>query len=175
MAGKKTEQTRINQMINEKEVRVIDSEGNQLGVLNIEKALNTADEAGLDLVEVSPGANPPVCRIMDYGRFKYQQTKKKQEAKKKQTVVQIKEIKVRPKTEDHDLNTKLKQIKKFISKNNKVKITVRFRGREITLPEMGKDILARIAAETEDIAFIETMPKFEGRTMIMVLAPARKE
>ncbi len=162
-------------MINEKEVRVIDSEGNQLGVLNIEKALNTADEAGLDLVEVSPGANPPVCRIMDYGRFKYQQTKKKQEAKKKQTVVQIKEIKVRPKTEDHDLNTKLKQIKKFISKNNKVKITVRFRGREITLPEMGKDILARIAAETEDIAFIETMPKFEGRTMIMVLAPARKE
>lgn len=111
---------------------------------------------------------------MDYGRFKYQQTKKKQEAKKKQAVVQIKEIKVRPKTEEHDLNTKLKQIRKFISKNNKVKVTVRFRGREITLPEMGKDILAKIAEETDDIALIETRPKFEGRTMIMVLAPKKE-
>jgi translation initiation factor IF-3 len=143
-------------------------------VLSIKDAINAADEAGLDLVEVSPGANPPVCRIMDYGRFKYQQTKKKQEAKKKQAVVQVKEIKVRPKTEEHDLNTKLKQVRSFLAKNNKVKITVRFRGREITLPEMGKDILARIAAETEDVASIETRPKFEGRTMIMVLSPKKE-
>jgi translation initiation factor IF-3 len=143
-------------------------------VLSITDAINTAEEAGLDLVEVSPGASPPVCRIMDFGRFKYQQTKKKQEAKKKQAVVQVKEIKVRPKTEDHDLNTKLRQIRGFLTKSNKVKITVRFRGREITLPEMGKDILARIAAETEDIASIETRPKFEGRTMIMVLAPKKE-
>jgi translation initiation factor IF-3 len=112
---------------------------------------------------------------MDYGRYKYQQTKKKQEAKKKQAVVQIKEIKVRPKTEEHDLNTKLKQIRKFLSQNNKVKVTVRFRGREITLPEMGRDVLAKIAEETEDTAVIETRPKFEGRTMIMILAPAKKE
>ncbi|MCB9480815.1 MAG: translation initiation factor IF-3 [Desulfobacteraceae bacterium] len=174
MAVKKTEQTRVNDQIKEKEVRVIDSEGNQLGVLSINDAINAAEEAGLDLVEVSPGASPPVCRIMDFGRFKYQQTKKKQEAKKKQAVVQVKEIKVRPKTEDHDLNTKLRQIRGFLTKNNKVKITVRFRGREITLPEMGKDILARIAAETEDIASIETRPKFEGRTMIMVLAPKKE-
>ena len=111
---------------------------------------------------------------MDYGRYKYQETKKKQEAKKKQAVVQIKEIKVRPKTEENDLNTKLKQIRKFIDKNNKVKVTVRFRGREITLPGMGKDILAKIAAEAEDIALIETKPKFEGRTMIMVLAPKKE-
>lgn len=143
-------------------------------MLSITDAINTAEEAGLDLVEVSPGASPPVCRIMDFGRFKYQQTKKKQEAKKKQAVVQVKEIKVRPKTEDHDLNTKLRQIRGFLTKSNKVKITVRFRGREITLPEMGKDILARIAAETEDIASIETRPKFEGRTMIMVLAPKKE-
>lgn len=111
---------------------------------------------------------------MDYGRFKYQQTKKKQEAKKKQAVVQIKEIKVRPKTEEHDLNTKLNQLRRFISKNNKVKVTVRFRGREITLPEMAKDVLAKIATEAEDIAVIETRPKFEGRTMIMVLAPKKE-
>lgn len=112
---------------------------------------------------------------MDHGRYKYQQTKKKQEAKKKQAVVQIKEIKVRPKTEEHDLNTKLKQIRKFLSQNNKVKVTVRFRGREITLPEMGRDVLAKIAEETEDTAVIETRPKFEGRTMIMILAPNKKE
>lgn len=173
IAVKKPEQTRINSQIKEKEVRVIDPEGNQLGILAIRDALNTAEDAGLDLVEVSPGAKPPVCRIMDYGRYKYQQTKKKQEAKKKQAVVQIKEIKVRPKTEEHDLNTKLKQIRKFISKNNKVKVTVRFRGREITIPEMGKDILAKIAEEMEDIALIETRPKFEGRTMIMIMAPKK--
>lgn len=143
-------------------------------MLSIKDAINVAEEAGLDLVEVSPGASPPVCRIMDFGRFKYQLTKKKQEAKKKQTVVQVKEIKVRPKTEDHDLNTKLRQIRNFLSKSNKVKVTVRFRGREITLPGMGKDILTRIAEEIDDIATVETMPKFEGRTMIMILAPKKE-
>ncbi len=126
---------------------------------------------GLDLVEISPNANPPVCKIMDYGRYKYEQTKKQQEAKKKQATIQIKEVKVRPKTGDHDLEVKIDHIKKFIEKKDKVKITVIFRGREITLSQMGKDVLAKIADETKDVAIIEQYPKFEGRTMIMILSP----
>jgi len=126
---------------------------------------------GLDLVEISPNANPPVCKIMDYGRYKYEQTKKQQEAKKKQATVQIKEVKVRPKTGDHDLEVKIDHIKKFIEKKDKVKITVIFRGREITLSQMGKDVLAKIADETKDVAIVEQYPKFEGRTMIMILSP----
>jgi translation initiation factor IF-3 len=152
-------------------VRVIDPEGNQLGVIPIYKALASAEEFGLDLVEVSPTADPPVCKIMDYGRFKYQQTKKQQEAKKKQTTFQIKEIKVRPKTDKHDLEIKLGHIKRFIEKKNKVKITVVFRGREITLTEMGKEMLDQIADETSSFAVIEQQSKLEGRTMNMVLAP----
>jgi len=121
-------------------------------------------------VEISPNANPPVCKIMDYGRFKYEQTKKKQEAKKKQTTFQVKEIKVRPKTGEHDLQTKLGHIRKFIEKKDKVKVTVIFRGREITLSKLGKDVLQRMAEEVEDIAVVEQYPKFEGRTMFMILA-----
>jgi translation initiation factor IF-3 len=137
----------------------------------IGQALETAADHGLDLVEISPNANPPVCKIMDYGRYKYELTKKRQEAKKKQSSFQLKEIKVRPKTGDHDLETKLGHIRKFIGRNDKVKVTVMFRGREITLRKRAEDILARIAAEVDEIAAIEQMPKFEGRTMIMVLAP----
>jgi translation initiation factor IF-3 len=122
-------------------------------------------------VEVSPNANPPVCKIMDYGRFKYEQTKKKQEAKKKQTTFQVKEIKVRPKTGDHDLQVKMGHIRKFLGKKDKVKVTVLFRGREITLSDRGRELLQRIAAEFEDIAVVEQYPKFEGRTMMMVLSP----
>lgn len=124
----------------------------------------------MDLVEISPNANPPVCKIMDYGRYKYEQTKKKQEAKKKQTTFQVKEIKVRPKTGEHDLQTKLGHIRKFIEKKDKVKVTVIFRGREITLSNLGRDVLQRMAEEVEDIAVVEQYPKFEGRTMFMILA-----
>lgn len=149
---------------------MIDPDGEQVGVLPTYKALATAGDYGLDLVEISPNANPPVCKIMDYGRYKYEQTKKKQEAKKKQTTFQVKEIKVRPKTGEHDLQTKLGHIRKFIEKKDKVKVTVIFRGREITLSKLGKDILQRMAEELEDIAVVEQYPKFEGRTMFMILA-----
>jgi len=149
---------------------VIDPEGEQIGVLPTYKALATAGDFGLDLVEISPNANPPVCKIMDYGRYKYEQTKKKQEAKKKQTTFQVKEIKVRPKTGEHDLQTKLGHIRKFIEKKDKVKVTVIFRGREITLSNLGREVLQRMAAELEDIAVVEQYPKFEGRTMFMILA-----
>jgi len=150
---------------------VIDPEGNQIGIVPIAQALQSAAEFGLDLVEISPNANPPVCKIMDYGRYKYEQTKKKQEAKKKQSTFQLKEIKVRPNTDDHDLQVKVGRIKKFIENKDKVKVTVMFRGREITLSQRGRDMLARVADETADVAIVEQMPKFEGRTIMMVLAP----
>ena len=150
---------------------MIDPDGNQLGVVSIEEALKAASEFGLDLVEVSPNAAPPVCKIMDYGRYKYEQTKKKQEAKKKQSTFQVKEIKVRPKTGDHDLETKLGHIRKFLARKDKVKVTVLFRGREITLSDRGRELLQRIATELEEIAVVEQYPKFEGRTMMMVLSP----
>ena len=137
----------------------------------LHKALATAGDFNLDLVEISPNAAPPVCKIMDYGRFKYEQTKKQQEAKKKQSTFQVKEIKVRPKTGEHDLMTKVNHIKKFLSKRDKVKVTVLFRGREITLSSKGRELLSRIAEETAELALVEQQPKFEGRTMIMVLAP----
>ena len=163
--------TNINRKIRAREVRVIDPDGEQIGVVPIETALATAADLGLDLVEVSPNANPPVCKIMDYGRYKYEQTKKKQEAKKKQTTFQVKEIKVRPKTGDHDLQVKMGHIRKFLGKKDKVKVTVLFRGREITLSDRGRELLQRIATEFDDIAVVEQLPKFEGRTMMMVLSP----
>lgn len=166
-----TNRTNINRNIRAREVRVIDPDGNQIGVIPTHKALATAKDFGLDLVEISPNANPPVCKIMDYGRYKYELTKKKQEAKKKQSTFQLKEIKVRPKTGDHDLQTKIGHIKKFIEKKDKVKVTVMFRGREITLSQLGRNLLERIVQETEEIASVEQSPKFEGRTMVMVLAP----
>lgn len=152
-------------------MRVIDPDGNQVGVIPTYKALATAGDFGLDLVEISPNANPPVCKIMDYGRYKYEQTKKKQEAKKKQSTFQVKEIKIRPKTGEHDLKIKIGHIKKFIGKKDKVKVTVIFRGREISLSELGRNLLEKIAAETDDIAVVEQYPKFEGRTMMMILSP----
>jgi translation initiation factor IF-3 len=165
------DKTNINDRIRAREVRVIDPEGNQIGILPTHQALATAKDLGLDLVEISPNAKPPVCKIMDYGRFKYEQTKKRQEAKKKQARFQVKEIKVRPKTGDHDLQTKIGHIRKFIDKRDKVKVTVIFRGREITLSQLGRELLNRIAEETEEIATVEQAPKFEGRTMVMLLAP----
>lgn len=161
----------VNREIRAKEVRVIGPDGDQVGIIPTYKALAVAGDHGLDLVEVSPNANPPVCKIMDYGRYKYEQTKKKQEAKRKQSTFQVKEIKVRPKTGEHDLNTKIGHIKKFIGKKDKVKVTVMFRGREITLTHMGIEILEKIAEVTQDVAIVEQQPKMEGRTMAMILAP----
>ena len=161
----------INREIRAKEVRVIDPEGNQLGIIPINTAISSAEEFGLDLVEVSPTASPPVCKIMDYGRYKYQQTKKLQEARKKQTIFQLKEIKLRPKTDSHDLEIKLDHITKFIQKKNKVKVTVMFRGREITMTNRGRELLQQIAESTREFAIIEQEAKMEGRTMMMVLAP----
>jgi translation initiation factor IF-3 len=152
-------------------VRVIDPDGNQVGIIPTNQALAAAADFGLDLVEIAPNATPPVCKIMDYGRFKYEQTKKLQEAKKKQTTFQIKEIKVRPKTSDHDLSTKIGHMKRFLEKRDKVKVSVIFRGREITLADRGRDLLKRIAEETAEFSVVEQYPKFEGRIMMMVLAP----
>ena len=150
---------------------MIDPDGNQIGIIPTYKALATAADFGLDLVEISPNADPPVCKIMDYGRYKYQLTKKLQEAKKKQASFQVKEIKIRPKTGDHDLRTKIGHIKKFIGKKDKVKVTVIFRGREIMLSQRGRDLLGQIAEEIDDIAVVEQYPKFEGRSMMMILSP----
>ena len=150
---------------------MIDPDGNQIGIIPTIQALDTAAEFGLDLVEVSPNANPPVCKIMDYGRYRYEQTKKKQEAKRKQSTFQVKEIKVRPKTGEHDLQTKINHIRKFIGRKDKVKVTVIFRGREITLSNLGMALLEKIADETEEIAMLEQSPKFEGRSLVMILAP----
>ena len=150
---------------------MIDPDGNQIGVMPVPQALSAAQEFGLDLVEVSPHAKPPVCKIMDYGRYRYEQTKKQQEAKKKQATFQLKEIKVRPKTGEHDLQTKLGHIRKFLERKDKVKVTVMFRGREIALADRGRELLALIAAEVEGLASVEQEPKFEGRTIMMILAP----
>ena len=165
---------RINDKILSKEVRVINLQGEQLGIFPIAEALNIAREASRDLVEVSPTTSPPVCRIMDYGKFKYEQSKKTYQAKKKKhvpRVTHIKEIKVRPKTEEHDLQFKIRHIKKFLTQGDKAKITIIFRGREITHPERGHQVMNRIAEETEDVGIVENPAKLEGRNMIMMLAP----
>jgi translation initiation factor IF-3 len=153
-------------------VRVIGIKGEQIGIVKIEEALQKAQEEGLDLVEVAPNANPPVCRIMDYGRYKYQQKKKQQEAKKKQVQVQIKEIKVRPKIDEHDFQFKLKHIKRFLTQDKAwVKVIMRFRGREIIHTDLAKEVMLRIIGETTDLAKIHKHPLMEGRTMTMILIP----
>ena len=150
---------------------MIGLDGEQIGVMPIQEALGKAGENQMDLVEVSPSAKPPVCKIMDYGRYKYELTKKHQEARKKQKNFQVKEVKVRPKTDVHDLETKVKNIKKFIGNRDKVKVTLVFRGREITLGQQARDVLAKVAEMTEEYAQVEQYPKFEGRTMTMLLTP----
>jgi translation initiation factor IF-3 len=161
----------INEQIRTSQVRLIGVDGSQLGVVSLAEALARASEEKLDLVEVAPKAAPPVCRIMDYGKYKYQQSKKSQEARKWQSVTQVKEVKIRPKTEEHDYQFKLRHIKRFLSEKNKAKVTIMFRGREITYSDLGLKMLARIVTETEDLAVVEQQPKLEGRNMVMVLAP----
>lgn len=150
---------------------MIGQDGSQLGIVPLKKALDLAAEEHLDLVEVAPNANPPVCKIMDYGKFKYQQSKRSQEAKKKQTVIQVKEVKVRPKTDEHDLQVKIRHIKRFLAQKDKAKVTIVFRGREIAYTDQGVKILERIEEELQDEAVVEQHAKMEGRNMVMILAP----
>jgi len=161
----------VNKGIRASQVRVIGSDGEQIGVLPIDEALKIAGEEALDLVEVSPGANPPVCKIMDFGKYKYEQTKQKQDAKRKQKRTQIKEIKVRPKTDDHDLETKVRHIEKFIGNNDKVKVTMVFRGREFILREQAHQVLEKVVVMAEEFAQVEQAPKYEGRVITMLLGP----
>jgi len=161
----------VNKRIRAKEVRLIDADGKQLGVVAFLEALATAKSQGLDLVEVSPNVTPPVCRIMDYGRYKYQQSKKLQEAKKRQSTFQVKEIKLRPRTGEHDFQVKMRHAKRFLDHRDKVKITVIFRGREMAYQNLGRALLQRVVEQTEEFAIVEQEPRREGRILVMVLAP----
>jgi translation initiation factor IF-3 len=161
----------VNRRIRAREVRLIDAEGKQVGVVPLKQALEVAEENGLDLVEVAPHVSPPVCRVMDYGRYKYQQNKKLQEAKRRQSGYQIKEIKIRPLTGEHDVQVKLRHIRRFLEHRDKVKVSLMFRGRELAYTELGTAILNRIAEETSDISNVEQEMRREGRHIFMVLAP----
>jgi translation initiation factor IF-3 len=169
--GSGNRDARTNRRIKAREVRLVGPEGEQLGVLPVEQALARAQELGMDLVEVSPMAKPPVCKIMDYGKFKYLEKKKQNEAKKKQVVVQLKEVKLRPRTEEHDYDVKLKKVREFLGESNKARITVMFRGREMSHKELGQKVLQRVIEDLRDVAVIEAAPRVEGRQMFMILAP----
>ncbi|GAB2698282.1 translation initiation factor IF-3 [Paenibacillus thermoaerophilus] len=161
----------INDEIRAREVRVVGVNGEQLGIMHIRDALQLAQEANLDLVNVAPTAKPPVCRIMDYGKFRYEQQKKDKEARKNQKIVEIKEVRFSANIDEHDFQTKLRNVMKFLKDGDKVKLTVRFRGREITHAEIGQRVLERAAEEAKEICIVERKPKLEGRSMIMILAP----
>lgn len=162
---------RINEEIKGKETRLIGPEGEQLGIFSIKEALRMAHERDLDLVEISPNAKPPVCRIMDFGKFKYEQSKREKETRKKQKVINVKEVKIRPNIEEHDLQVKTKNAIKFLKDGDKVKVTLMFRGREMAHAENAKQLMARVAELTKDFASVEKQAKVEGRNMIMILAP----
>jgi translation initiation factor IF-3 len=162
---------RINGAIRAPQVRCIDPDGNQLGILDTREALTKAEDFGLDLVEVQPNAQPPVCKILDYGKFKYEAQKRANEARKKQKTIDVKEIKFRPNIDEHDYQVKMRNMTKFLNGGDKVKATLRFRGREMAHQELGANVLARVREETEELAKVEAMPKLEGRQMVMVLAP----
>ena len=170
--GKKVEEIRVNRRIRARMVRLISDEGEQMGIVSVQEALRAAEDAGLDLVEVAPNAEPPVCRIMDYGKFKYQARKKVQETKKKSKTSQLKEIKFRPHTDDHDLGFKVRNIKKFLDHRDRVKVTVFFRGREMAYMEAGVALLNRVAQEVEEQGSVDQPPTREARNrMTMVLVP----
>ena len=166
---------RLNEEITVPEIRLIGEDGEQVGVVNIRTALQMAEDAELDLVEIAPLAKPPVCRIMDYGKFKYQEAKKAHEAKLKQKQVQVKEIKLRPGTDENDYQIKLRNMTRFLEDGDKVKVTLRFRGREMAHQEFGMRQLERIKADLEAVGAVEQMPKMEGRQMIMIIGPAKKK
>jgi translation initiation factor IF-3 len=169
--AKKSSGPRTNEQITASEVRVISSTGKQLGVISIREALNAAEDEGFDLVEVSPAANPPVCKIIDYGKLKYREQKSKKEAKKKQKTIEVKEIKMRPGIDTHDYNVKVKALSKFIGGGNKVKVSMRFRGREMEHQNLGFDLLKKLIEEVIEYAKVEVPPKSEGKQIMMILVP----
>lgn len=171
--GKTISELFINEQIRDKEVRVIGEDGEQLGIMSAKEALALAEEAGLDLVKIAPTAKPPVCKIVDYGKYKYEQTRKEKEAKKKQKVIEIKEIRLSPNIDTNDLNTKVNAARKFLSKGDRVKVTLRFRGREMAHMASSKHILDDFAKELEDVCVVEKAPKVEGRSMTMFLTEKR--
>jgi translation initiation factor IF-3 len=162
---------RVNDQIEAAQIRLIDQDGNMVGVVTLHKALQLAYDAGLDLVEISPGADPPVCKLLDIGKYKYEQQKKQNEARKKQKVIEIKEIKMRPGIDDHDYDVKKRAMIRFLEEGDKVKITLRFRGREMVHSELGAKVLERVRTDLADIAKVEMSPRMEGRQMTMVVAP----
>jgi translation initiation factor IF-3 len=162
---------RVNEDIRVDEVRLIDQDGNQLGVVATREAIIKASDVGLDLVEVAPNVTPPVCKILDYGKLKYENQKKKSEARKKQKTIDVKEVKFRPNIEQHDYEVKMRAMRRFLEEGDKVKVTLRFRGREMVHQHLGMKVLDRVRTETEEMAKVEQMPMMEGRQMIMVLAP----
>jgi translation initiation factor IF-3 len=169
-----TDDTRINDRIRARQVRLIGSDGSQLGVKPLPEALGIAREQGLDLVEVAANAEPPVCKIMDFGKYKYEQDQRRKESRKKASNVVIKEMKFRPKIDTHDYDTKMKHVERFLEEGSKVKLTIMFRGREMAHPELGRKILERVAERVAEIAHVESAPKQDGRNMTMVLNPIRK-
>ena len=173
--SRKDDGPRVNHNIKSREVRLISSDGQQLGIFILSEALKRAEEEGYDLVEVAPNADPPVCRIIDYGKYKYQKQKRDHEARKKQTFIQLKEVKVRPKIKDHDLETKVRHIRRFLESGNKAKVTVIFRWREMSNTDQGRVVLDRVRGMTTDVGHVESEPKLETRSMIMILAPAHKK
>ena len=162
---------RVNEEIAVPSVRLVDENGQMVGVVSRNEALTMADKAGLDLVEVAPGADPPVCKILDYGKYKYEEQKKKNEARKKQKVIEVKEIKLRPGIDQHDYDVKMRSMVSFIEEGDKVKVTMRFRGREMVHQEIGLNVLMKVREQLEPLSKVEMMPQLEGRQMVMVLAP----
>lgn len=164
---------RINREIKSATVRVINEEGQPLGIISLDEAIANAERVGLDLVEVSSNTEPPVCKIMDYGKYRYKQSKKIHDARKSQTVIHVKEIRLRPKTEAHDLQTKIKHIKKFLEQHNKVKISMMFRGREIAFTEIGRKLMDQIKVALADECIMDQEPRLEGRNMVMIVSPKK--
>jgi len=162
---------RVNKEIRAPQVRLVDENGEMVGVVSLEEALKQAQKAGIDLIEVSPNAEPPVCKILDSGKYKYEAQKRKTEAKKKQKVVQVKEIKMRPGIDQHDYDVKMRKVYKFLENGDKVKLTLRYRGREMAHQDLGMEVLNRVKADTKELAKVEHQPKMEGRQMIMILGP----
>ncbi|GIT92535.1 translation initiation factor IF-3 [Jannaschia sp. AI_61] len=163
---------RINDRIRAVEIRLIGAEGENVGVVSPARARAMAEDAGLDLVEISPNANPPVCKIMDFGKFKYEQQKKEAEARKKQKTIEVKEVKFRPNTDTHDYDVKMRNVFKFLENGDKVKVTLRFRGREMAHQNLGRELLERVAKDTEEVGKVENFPKMEGRQMVMMIGPS---
>jgi len=162
---------RVNDKIRAPEIRLIGADGENVGVVTPARAMDMADDAGLDLVEISPNANPPVCKIMDFGKFKYEQQKRESEARKKQKVIEVKEVKFRPNTDTNDYDVKMRNVFKFLENGDKVKVTLRFRGREMAHQNLGRELLERVAEDTKEIGKVENFPKMEGRQMVMMIGP----